>query len=176
MTKHKKSQRDSTSDKVFETISGYKSLKENYRKIARRSNLGTAEQVFMYKATNVDEPKFEKYDTWSACFERLLSVIEKDDATAFEVCIIANDTTNLGRAFSFIHKIFLISRDRLQQAYSAPSEMVIRIVQSQWTLNDERMTEIMESLSAKELSLPAWQPKLPSHRTVPSPSASSCLH
>ena len=136
------------------SVKGY-SLKENYRKIARPSNLGIAEQIFLYEATNVDELKFEKSDTWSACFERLLFAIERNDATALEVCVIAADTTNLSSAFSFIHKIFLTNHDRLQRAYSAPSEMVSRIVQSQWRLIDELITEIMESLSAKELSLPA---------------------
>ncbi|KAJ5972438.1 uncharacterized protein N7479_002356, partial [Penicillium vulpinum] len=153
---------DSKSD-IFETISGDESLKKNYRKIARRSNLGLAEQTFMYTATE-SELVFEKDDTWSTCFERLCSSMETNEATALEICIITPDTTKLGHVFSFIHRIFLISHHRVQHAYSVPSQMIIRILQRQWGLSDETMTEIVESACAKELSLPAWQPKLPSHR------------
>lgn len=175
--KNTKSRGNSNSDQILETISGHESLKKNYRKIARRTNLGVVEQIFMYKATNADELKFEKHDTWSACFERLRSTTETNEAmTALEICVITADNTNLDRAFSFIHKIFLISYDGRQQAYSAPSEMVIRILQSKWTLSDEIMTKITESTCAKELSLPVWQPKLPSHRTAPGPCTSPCLH
>ncbi|KAJ5375141.1 hypothetical protein N7517_007147, partial [Penicillium concentricum] len=155
--------RRDSNDEIFETISGDDSLKKNYQKIARRSNLGLAGQIFMYQATDADGLIFEKYDTWSACFERLRSSTEKAE-NALEICLITSDTTNLGRVFSFIHRVFLLDHDRLQQAYSVPSQMVIRILQRQWRLRDETMTEITESVCAKDLSLPAWQPKLPSHR------------
>ncbi|KAJ5205799.1 hypothetical protein N7472_002247, partial [Penicillium cf. griseofulvum] len=144
-------------------ISDDESLKKNYRKIAGRSNFGLAEQTFLYKGTNADELIFEKYDTWSACYEQLRSSMEKNES-ALEICFITPDTTNLGRVFSFIHRVFLLGNERLQQAYSVPSQMVIRILQSQWKLSGATMSEITGSLCAKELSLPAWNPNLPSHR------------
>ncbi|CAG8015995.1 unnamed protein product [Penicillium nalgiovense] len=125
---------------IFDMISD-EFLKKNYRKIARRSNLGLVEQTFRYKATNADELIFERGDTW-------------------EICLV---TSHVGDAFSFIHKVFLIGH-RFQQACSVPSRMIIQILQTKWRLSDETMTNITESLCAKELSLPAWQPKLPSHR------------
>lgn len=147
----------------------------NYRKIARRPHLGLAEQTFMYKATDADELIFERGDTWSTCFERLRSSAETNE-TALEICLITSDTTSLGHAFSFIHRIFLIGHDRFQQAYSVPSQMVIRILQSQWRLSDETMTELTKSICAKDLSLPAWKPRLPSYRTVPGPCKISYLY
>ncbi|KAJ5690027.1 hypothetical protein N7462_004419 [Penicillium macrosclerotiorum] len=156
------SRRDTIPDKVFEILSGHESLKKNYRKIARRPNLRTAERIFMYKATNTDELNFSKNDTWSGCLERILSSREINDDAVFEVCVISIDTTNIGRAFSFIDKLFLITYDRRQQAYSSLSEMIIRILHIQWRLSDEIMAEVMESLHAKQLSLSSWQPKLPS--------------
>ncbi|CAG8904442.1 unnamed protein product [Penicillium egyptiacum] len=147
---------------MFETISGVESLKKNYRKIARRPNLGLVEQTFVYKANDADELIFKRDDTWSACFERLRSSTERNE-NGLEICLVTSDTTNLGRAFSFIHRIFLVDHDSFQQAYSVPSQMVIRILQSQWKLSDETMAKITESVCAKEFFLPAWQPKLPSH-------------
>lgn len=147
---------------------GDESLRKNYRKIARRPNLGLVDQTFTYKATDVDELVSEKYDTWSTCFDRLRSSAEKNE-NGLEICLVTSDTTHLGHAFSFIHRIFLVSHDRFQQAYSVPSQMVIRILQSQWGLSDETVSKIMDSVCAKELSLPPWQPNLPSQRIVPGP-------
>ncbi|KUM63404.1 hypothetical protein ACN42_g3709 [Penicillium freii] len=145
---------------------GDESLQKDYRKIAQRPSLGLVEQTFTYKATDADELIFEKYDTWSTCFDRLRSSAgEREDG--LEICLVTSDTTHLGHAFSFIHRIFLISHDRFQQAYSVPSQMVIRILQCQWGLSDETVREITESLCTKELSLPAWQPNLPSQRNIP---------
>ncbi|KAJ5785027.1 uncharacterized protein N7503_010239 [Penicillium pulvis] len=152
--------------KVFECLSGHESLEKIYRKIARRPNLRTAERVLMYKATGADELNFAKNDTWSACFERILSAADTNDAAAFEVCVISIDTTDLGRAFSFIDKLFLITHDRRQKAYSSLSEIIIRLFQSQWGLSDETMVKIMESSYAKQLSLSSWRPNLPSSRTL----------
>ncbi|CAI7602909.1 unnamed protein product [Penicillium viridicatum] len=128
--------RATNSNISFETMPGDESLQKDYRKIARRPSLGLVEQTFTYKATDADELIFEKYDTWSTCFDRLRSSAgESEDG--LEICLVTSDTTHLGHAFSFIHRIFLISHDRFQQAYSVPSQMVIRILQSQWGLSDE---------------------------------------
>lgn len=127
----------------------------------------TAERVFMYRKADADELDFAKRDTWSTCFERILSTEESDDATAFEICVVCTDTTNLGRAFSFIDKLFLVTYGRRQQAYSSLSEIVIRLTQRQWRLGDEIMDKIMESLHAEQLSLSSWRPKLPSYGTLP---------
>lgn len=121
----------------------------------------------MYGATNATELNFAKHDTWAACLGRVPSPEETSDAAVFEVCVISTDTTNLGRAFSFIDKIFLITYDHRQHAYSSLSEMVVRMVQRHWRLSDEITAKIMESLYAKRLSLSSWQPKLPSYRTLP---------
>ncbi|KAJ5731681.1 uncharacterized protein N7483_006189 [Penicillium malachiteum] len=155
--------RGTSSDKVIENLCGHEALKKYYRKIARRPNLHTVERILMYKATNADDLHFAKHDTWAACFERILSTEEINDTAVFEVCVISTDTMNLGSAFSFIDKAFLTSYDRRQQAYSSLSEIIIRIFQSQWRLDDEIMASIMESLHAKELCLSSWRPKLPSY-------------
>lgn len=122
----------------------------------------------MYKATDADELIYERYDTWSACFEWLRSSAEKNE-NELEICLVTSDTTHLGRAFSFIHRIFFIGHDRFQQAYSLPSQIVIRILHNQWRFSDDIMARITESLCPKEVSLSAWQPKLPSQRTAPGP-------
>ncbi|KAJ5622636.1 hypothetical protein N7528_005868 [Penicillium herquei] len=156
--------RGTNSDNVFENLSGHESLKKNYRKIARRPNFDTIERILMYRATNADELKFAKHDTWAACFERILSTEEIDDAAVFEVCVISTDTTNLGRAFSFLDKALLTSYARRQEVYSSLSEMIVWVFQTQWRLNDQITSMIMESLHAKELFLSSWRPKLPSYQ------------
>ncbi|KAJ5506041.1 hypothetical protein N7453_004998 [Penicillium expansum] len=65
--------RDSNFKEIFKTISGDESLEKNYRKIAQRPNLGLVDQTFIYRATNAESLEFEKFDTCSACFERLRS-------------------------------------------------------------------------------------------------------
>ncbi|KAJ5202850.1 hypothetical protein N7449_004929, partial [Penicillium cf. viridicatum] len=157
--------RDSNFDEIYKIISGEESLKKNYLKIAGRPNLGLVGQTFMYKATDADELIFERYDTWSACFECLRSSAEKNK-NELEICLVTSDTTHLGRAFSFIHRIFFIGHDRFQQAYSLPSQIVIRILHNQWRFSDDIMARITESLCPKEVSLSAWQPKLPSQRNI----------
>ncbi|KAJ5720085.1 hypothetical protein N7493_006963 [Penicillium malachiteum] len=161
-----KSWRGTNSDKVFENLSGHESLKKNYRKIARRANLNTLERILMYRATNTDEPKFAKNDTWAACFEQILSTEEIDDTAVFEVCVISTDTTNLGSAFSFLDKALLTSYARRQEAYSSLIEMIAWVFQTQWRLNDQIMSMVMESLHAKELGLSSWRPKLPSYQNL----------
>ena len=141
----------------------------------------TAERVFMYRKSDGDELDFAKGDTWSTCFERILSTEptdgddDDDDAATFEVCVVSTDTTNLGRAFSFIDKLFLVTYDRRQQAYSSLSEIIIRLTQRQWKIGDEVMSKIMESLHAKQLSLASWQPKLPSYGNLSDPHAELSL-
>ncbi|CRL29162.1 Mg2+ transporter protein, CorA-like [Penicillium camemberti] len=158
---------DSNFDEILKIVSGEESLKKDYLKITGRPNLGLVEQIFTYKATDAEELTFERNDTWSACFERLRSAAEKND-NELEICLVTSDTTHLGRAFSFIHRIFFVGHDRFQQAYSLPSQIVIRILHNQWKFSDEIMARITGSLCPKEGSLSAWQPKLPSQLQIES--------
>lgn len=176
------SQQGTNFDKILGISSGGQSLEEkflneNFRKFATRSNLDLADLVFLYKAANADEPRFDKKDTWVECFEWLRDALERNSATTFELCVISLDTTNLSRTFSSFHKILITSHDRLQRIYSVPSEIVIQLVQSKWELCEEIKTKITESIRPNELSLPAWEPNLPSQRTFPGPYASrSCTN
>ncbi|KAJ6155268.1 hypothetical protein N7470_005834 [Penicillium chermesinum] len=153
-------------DLVSDTLSGHESLEKTYRKIARRHNRHTARRVFMYQATHAAELMCAKQDTWSQCFERILTLEETNEADAFEICVISTDTTTLDGAFSFIDKLFMVSYERRQQAYSSLSEIAARMLQTQWALSDEVMGEVMQSLYVKPLSLAPWEPKWPSHGTV----------
>ncbi|KAJ5223908.1 hypothetical protein N7468_008450 [Penicillium chermesinum] len=150
-------------DLVSDTLSGHESLEKTYRKIARRHNRHTARRVFMYQATHAAELMCAKQDTWSQCFERILTLEETNEADAFEICVISTDTTTLDGAFSFIDKLFMVSYERRQQAYSSLSEIAARMLQTQWALSDEVMGEVMQSLYVKPLSLAPWEPKWPSH-------------
>ncbi|CAI7664320.1 unnamed protein product [Penicillium glandicola] len=153
------SRRDSKLD-IFDTISGDESLKKNYRKIVPETNSGLIGQIFMYKAAGAEDLVFQDCDKWPDCFEKLRTSTTNQ---GLELCVVTSDTRTLGRMIPTGRKLSLVSYDRIQQVYSVPSQIVIRILQCQWGLSDETMNKITESLAAKEISLPAWQPKLPSH-------------
>lgn len=160
---------------TFDSIIEDKTLKKSYRKIGPRSNLGLAEQIFMYQASHSDGLRFGMYDTWSACFERVQSSLEASEATTLEICVLTADTAHLDRAFSFIHKIFLLSHDRLQGAYSTPSEVLTRIIKSKWQSIYGATINLNPVLHPARQFLPLWQPKLPSHRTEPNLYTNSML-
>ena len=150
-------------DRFIQNDLGLRCLKENYLKIANESNGGILGKIFAYMAAAAtDGLRFEDYESWSICLERFVSTLQENETASLQVCVIAAETKDVGRAYSFIHKLFTVSHDRLQQAYSTPKEIVTQIVRQQWNLNGDLTAQLVETLNMKESSLPAWQPKLPS--------------
>jgi hypothetical protein len=158
----KRAQPQTNLDLFIQNDSELPYLKENYLKIADRPNRSIFRKIFAYIAAPTDGLRLEDDDAWSICFERFVSILRQNEAASLQVCVIAAETKDVGRAFSFIHKLFTVDHDRLRQAYSTPKEIMAQIIRQVWNLNDGLTDQLVETLRIKESSLPVWQPKLPS--------------
>lgn len=118
-----------------------------------------AEEHFIHQQAESEPVKFDKADTWSICFEKIIFLARPQNTDIAEICLISTDTTHLQRAFPFMHR--LIPREQRLAASSTPQEIVIRILQARWNLADN-IPSADTQRAAEESGLPTRKLCLPS--------------